>query len=132
MAGVRVLIVDDSFTIRALLEEVLGREQEIVLVGAVGDAAAAEALIHECHPDVTTIDIDMPGTDGLALLDQVFRKTHAVILSSHHESALDALERGAWGFFEKSQILKNPKGLVRMVLAAAAGKKTRHREKRAA
>jgi DNA-binding NarL/FixJ family response regulator len=122
---IRVLIVDDSTTIRAMLEEVLSREKDIVLVGSAADAATALRLVREHHPDVATLDIGMPGTDGLALLDEIRGKTHAVMLTSHGEAVAESFERGAFGFFDKSRILTDSKRLLRMVRAAAEGKLTR-------
>lgn len=122
---IRVLIVDDSVTIRAMLEEVLGREHDIVLAGSAADAATALRLVQECHPDVATLDIAMPGTDGLALLDAIHGRTHVVMLTSRGEAVAESFDRGAFGFFDKSRILTDSKRLVRMVRAAAAGKHTR-------
>lgn len=127
MSVIRVLIVDDSLTIRAMLEDVLGREADIHIVGLAADAASAIAMVHTLHPHVSTLDIAMPGVDGLALLDAIRLQTHAVMLTSQSESASDSMHRGAFGFFEKSQILKDSKRLVKMVRAAANGKLTKFR-----
>ncbi len=127
MSVIRVLIVDDSLTIRAMLEEVLGREADIRIVGLAANAQEAIAMVDALHPHVATLDIAMPGVDGLALLDAIHFQTHAVMLTSHSESAQDSMHRGAFGFFEKSQILKDSKRLVKMVRAAAEGKFTRFR-----
>ena len=121
----RVLIVDDSVTIRAMLEEVLGREPDFELVGSVADAGTALHMIHTLHPDVVTIDIAMPGADGLSLLDQVHLQTHVVMLTSRAEAVEDSFDRGALGFFHKAHILTDAKKLVKMVRAAAEGKRTR-------
>lgn len=123
---IRVLIVDDSTTIRAMLEEVLGRESDIVLIGSAADAATALRLVKERRPDVATLDIAMPGADGLELLDAIRSQTHAVMLTSHSEAVAESFDRGAFGFFEKSSILTESKRLLRMVRAAAAGRHTRH------
>jgi DNA-binding NarL/FixJ family response regulator len=123
---IRVLIVDDSTTIRAMLEEVLARENDIVLVGSAADAATALRLVREHRPDVATLDIAMPGTDGLALLDEIRGRTHAIMLTSRGEAVAESFDRGAFGFFEKSSILTESKRLLRMVRAAAAGRLTKH------
>lgn len=123
--SIRVLIVDDSVTIRAMLEEVLGRETDIELVGSAADAAAAIRMVDDHHPQVATLDIAMPGVDGLELLDMIHLRTHAIMLTSHRESAGESIGRGALGFFEKSQILKDSKRLLRMVRKAAEGKLTK-------
>lgn len=123
---IRVLIVDDSTTIRAMLEEVLGRENDIVLIGSAADAATALRLVKERRPHVATLDIAMPGADGLELLDAIRGDTHAVMLSSHSEAVSESFDRGAFGFFEKARILTESKRLLRMVRAAAAGRHTKH------
>ncbi|MCW3835114.1 response regulator [Sphingomonas canadensis] len=125
MSSVRVLIVDDSLTIRAMLEEVLGREPDIILLGSAADAQSAARMVRELHPDVVTLDIAMPGTDGLALLDAVHESTHAVMLTSRSDAVEESYARGAFGYFEKSRILRESKRLVQMVRAAAAGRKSR-------
>lgn len=126
MANISILIVDDSVTIRAMLEEVLGRERDFTLIGSASDAEMALRMIAEHRPDVTTIDIAMPGADGLSLLDDVHLRTHAVMLSSRSEAANDSIDRGALGFFDKSRIISDAKKLVKMVRAAAEGKLTKH------
>jgi DNA-binding NarL/FixJ family response regulator len=125
MQPVKVLIVDDSVTIRAMLEQVLGREHDFVLVGSAADAETALQMIHQFHPDVVTIDIAMPGKDGLALLDAVRLNTHAVMLTSKADAAHDSFDRGAFGFFHKAQILTDSKKLVKLVRAAAEGKRSK-------
>jgi chemotaxis response regulator CheB len=125
VAAIKVLIVDDSVTIRAMLEQVLGNEPDFVLVGSAADAESARRMVHQFHPDVVTIDIAMPGKDGLSLLDEVHLQTHAVMLTSRCEAAGDSFERGAFGFFNKAHILTDARKLVKMVRAAAEGKLTR-------
>ena len=125
MVPIRVLIVDDSVTIRAMLEEVLGRAPGMTLVGSAPDAATALQMVRTLRPHVTTIDVAMPGVDGISLLDQIRDLTHPVMLSSHVEPTQDSFEHGALGFFDKSRILKEPAKLIRMVEKAADGHKTR-------
>ncbi|MDF7775324.1 response regulator [Sphingomonas sp. AOB5] len=122
MVPIRVLVVDDSVTIRAMLEEVLGRETDIQIVGLAADAMSAIRMVHELRPHVATLDIAMPGMDGLSLLDTIHLTTNAIMLTSRAEAAKDAIERGAMGFFVKSEILKDPRALVKMVRKAAGGK----------
>ena len=125
MSVITVLIVDDSLTIRAMLEEVLGREPGFRLIGSAADAESALRMIAEHRPDVTTIDIAMPGEDGLSLLDDVHLRTHAVMLTSRAEAMKDSYDRGAFGFFDKSRIISDAKKLVKMVRTAADGKLAR-------
>lgn len=108
-----------------MLEEVFGREPGFRLVGSAADAATAIKMIAEHHPRVTTIDIAMPGMDGLTLLDTIHLRTHAVMLTSCSNGAKEAFERGALGYFDKSRIMRDPGKLVKIVRAAAEGKQTR-------
>lgn len=105
-----------------MLEEVLGRERDIRLIGCVADAETALEMVGTHRPDVTTIDVAMPGMDGLALLDQIRHRTRAVMLSSRTDSSEEALSRGALAFFDKSKILAESAKLLKLVRAAADGK----------
>lgn len=70
---VRVVIVDDSPTMRAALRRILGVDPEIEVIGAAPEPHAARAMIKDLNPDVITLDIEMPGMDGLAFLDRIMR-----------------------------------------------------------
>ena len=122
-APIRILVVDDSLTIRAMLETVFARERGVKVVGNAASAEEAERMIEDFRPSVVTVDIAMPGMDGLALLDRLVaeRHMHVVMLSSHTEAAVESLSRGAVGFFDKRRILSDAKGLVKLIRRAAAG-----------
>ncbi|RYG90204.1 MAG: response regulator [Alphaproteobacteria bacterium] len=125
--SVRVLIVDDSVTIRAMLQELLGHDPNIVIVGLAADAHTAVCIIDRLRPQVTTLDILMPGTDGLTLLDTVRHRTRAIMLTNQAGAALQSVDRGAFGFFPKSEIFRDSRQLIRMVHRAALGKSTKFR-----
>ena len=59
--AIRVLIVDDSATIRAMLQRVLSEDPNIVVVGVAVDGEEAIRKTLELSPDVITMDIFMPG-----------------------------------------------------------------------
>jgi chemotaxis response regulator CheB len=124
MVPIRVLVVDDSVTIRAILEELLAREKDILLVGVAGDGDEAMEMVTRLRPTVVTVDVDMPGLDGIGLLGQIVATTsaHAVMLSSHVEVKRRVTEMGAMGFFDKGRMLRDTGGLIRMIRAAAKGK----------
>jgi two-component system, chemotaxis family, protein-glutamate methylesterase/glutaminase len=107
MKRVRVLIVDDSATIRHLLAAVLSRDETIEVVGAAPDAAAARQMIKDLNPDVITLDVEMPNMNGLEFLEKIMRlRPMPVVMVSTltqkgAEVTLSALEIGAVDYFAK-------------------------------
>ncbi len=103
----RVLIVDDSATIRGLLTAILSRDPEIEVVGAAQDAAVARRMIKELNPDVITLDVEMPNMNGLEFLEKIMRlRPMPVVMVSTltqkgAEVTLSALEIGAVDYFSK-------------------------------
>lgn len=72
-APVRALVVDDSVTMRTALSRMLGSDPEIEVVGTAPEPHAARAMIKELDPDVITLDVEMPGMDGLTFLERIMR-----------------------------------------------------------
>jgi len=70
---VRVLIVDDSASMRAALNRILSADPDIEVVGLAPEPNAARAMIKDLNPDVITLDIEMPGMDGLSFLERIMR-----------------------------------------------------------
>ncbi|MER2534206.1 MAG: response regulator, partial [Rhizobiaceae bacterium] len=73
MTPVRVLIVDDSATMRALLRHAVAGDPGVEIVGEAADTADARAKIKALDPDVVTLDVEMPGMNGLEFLDKIMR-----------------------------------------------------------
>ncbi|WCS23772.1 chemotaxis-specific protein-glutamate methyltransferase CheB [Methylobacterium sp. NMS14P] len=103
---IRLLVVDDSALMRKLLGSVFAAEGDFeVAFARDGDEALAE--LGRFLPDVVTLDVNMPGLDGLACLDRIMldRPTPTVMVSSltadGAEVTLDALDRGAIDFVAK-------------------------------
>ena len=69
----RVLIVDDSRSMRLWLRHILDNDLRLTVVGEAADAVEARAAIKELEPDVITLDIDMPGMSGIDFLDRLMR-----------------------------------------------------------
>ena len=71
MRRVKVLIIDDSAVVRQVLSLGLSRDPDLEVVGAAGDAFRARELILSQHPDVLTLDVEMPRMDGLIFLKKL-------------------------------------------------------------
>jgi two-component system chemotaxis response regulator CheB len=104
---VRVLIVDDSPSMRRLIERGLNQTDGIEVVGLAADAYEAREQIKKLDPDVITLDILMPGMDGLEFLEKVMRLRPmpvimcSVLTGDHNQTTKDAMELGAAGVVEK-------------------------------
>jgi two-component system chemotaxis response regulator CheB len=73
MRPVRVLVVDDSATMRGLISASLSRDPGIEVVGQASDPLQAREAIKALNPDVMTLDVEMPKMDGLEFLEKVMR-----------------------------------------------------------
>lgn len=106
----RVLVVDDSALVRSLLAEIVNREPDMACIGAASDAHAAREMIRNLDPDVITLDVEMPGMDGLEFLARLMRLRPMPVvmvstLTEHGaEATLRALELGAIDFVCKPRL----------------------------
>ena len=104
---VRVLVVDDSLTARAVLMRLLQEDDRIEVVGRAVDGLDALEQVKQLRPDVVTLDIEMPRLDGIATLERLMAETPTpvVMVSSLTRKGADAtmraLEIGAVDFVEK-------------------------------
>ena len=103
-----VLVVDDSALIRTMVREVIAEFGDFVVVGTARDGADALRQVHELNPDIVTLDIEMPGMDGIATLRELMRDApRPVVMLSGAETRGDvdltllALELGAVDFVRK-------------------------------
>ena len=109
MAPARVLVVDDSPTMRGLITAVLNADPDVNVIGQAGDAMEARNAIKQLNPDVVTLDIEMPNMNGLEFLDKIMKlRPMPVIMVStltHRgaEASLMALEIGAFDCVGKPQ-----------------------------
>ena len=98
---IRVLVVDDSAFARKVLREALSRSEDLEVVGTARDGLDALEKIAELQPDVVTLDLVMPGLDGLEVLKSLAGAAHAprvVVVSmadAHSELAVAAMQAGA-------------------------------------
>jgi two-component system chemotaxis response regulator CheB len=132
----KVLIVDDSLTIRQLLTTALSQSDRLEVVGAMGDPRDVESAIQKYRPDVITLDLKMPHMDGCQLLEQILPKfpIPVVIISAVTREegplVLRALELGAVDYLQKPtlQDLKNSSSSLIEVVCQAADAHV-HRQK---
>lgn len=102
MSPVRVLIVDDSATMRGLIKAVLSQDPAIEVIGTASDPLEARSAIKALNPDVITLDVEMPNMNGLEFLEKIMRlRPMPVIMVSTLTqqgavSTLKALEIGAF------------------------------------
>ena len=73
MEPIKVLIIDDSSVIRAVINEVLKDETDIVVVGEAKDPLVAREQIKKLNPDVLTLDVEMPKMDGITFLRNLMK-----------------------------------------------------------
>ncbi len=134
---VRVLVVDDSHFVRRALARLLAADPRVVVAGEAATGAEAIERAVALAPDVVTLDVEMPGMDGLTTLDALMRRqpTPVIMVSAHTvagaQVTLRALARGAVDFVAKPDgsvsmdLAARREELVGKVLAAAASRSRR-------
>lgn len=106
---IRVLIVDDSATVRNVLSKELAQDPEIEVVGAAPDPFVARDMIVELRPDIMTLDVEMPRMDGITFLGKVMRymPMPVIMVSSvtpkGSAMAVQAMQNGALEVVTKNQ-----------------------------
>ncbi|MGN6330473.1 MAG: response regulator [Motilibacteraceae bacterium] len=122
---IRLVVVDDQELVRAGFRMMLDGEDDLAVVGEAGTGEAAVDVVRRLRPDVTLMDVRMPGAvDGITatrrLLADDDPPTRVVVLTTFDtdEHVYDALDAGASGF-----LLKNspPERLLDAVRTVAAG-----------
>lgn len=73
-ARIRVLIADDHVTVLEGLTVIINRNEDMKVVAEAGDGREAVALWQQHRPDVTLLDIRMPGLDGVAVTEEIRRQ----------------------------------------------------------
>jgi len=104
---VRVLVVDDSALMRKLIPKILEADASIEVVGTAMDGHFGLKKIGDLSPDVITLDLEMPGLNGIDTLKEIMRRWRlpVIVVSSHSTEGasitLKALGLGAFDFVAK-------------------------------
>src|SRR6266545_531994 len=104
---IQVLVVDDSTFMRKSLSSMLATDPRITIAGLARNGEEALQLVHQLHPDVVTMDVEMPGMNGIDALKRIMAEhpVPVVMVSSlTTEGAGDtfkALELGAIDYIPK-------------------------------
>jgi two-component system chemotaxis response regulator CheB len=130
-SSTRAVVVDDSHFMRSVISDIL-TEGGIEVVAQARDGAQAIEAVREHDPDVVTMDVEMPGMDGIEAVERIMteRPTPILMLSAHTDADAEvtfrALEKGAVDCFPKPggevsmEMSRLKDKLVEMVLSVAA------------
>jgi two-component system, chemotaxis family, protein-glutamate methylesterase/glutaminase len=134
---IKVLVIDDSAVMRAFLGRVVGSQPDMELAGVVPDPLLAIERVRRASPDVITLDVEMPGMNGLDFLRNLMavRPLPVIMISSltreGADTTLRALELGAVDFFPKpdsfSQLDELALDIAEKIRAAAQAKVVRRK-----
>lgn len=140
----RVLVVDDSASVRQTLTRVLEQDPDIEVIGSASDPFIAAKRIRDEIPDVITLDVEMPNMDGITFLRKLMSQhpIPVVMCSSLTEQGsqtlLQALEAGAVDVILKPKIgaadhlAEIGENICHVVKAAAKAQLGNHRRNRIA
>jgi DNA-binding NarL/FixJ family response regulator len=122
---IRVLVVDDHAVVRTGLIHLLATTDDLECVGGAPDGDRALELVAECSPDVVLLDLSMPGTDGVAVIEALrtmAEPPRILVLTSFSDAGLvlDAVSAGADGYLLKQSEAEEILDGVRTVASGGA------------
>jgi two-component system chemotaxis response regulator CheB len=124
MARIRILVVDDSVVIRRLLCNTLSKDPDLEVIASAGDGRIALAKISLLHPDLITLDVEMPVMNGLETLVEIrklYPKMPVIMFSTLTErgaaATLDALSLGASDYATKPSNTGSPAQAIEAIRA---------------
>jgi DNA-binding NarL/FixJ family response regulator len=125
VGGIRILVADDHPMLREGLVAVLSTQPDFEVVGEAADGSEAVRLAEALRPDVILLDLEMPGTDGVAALERLRdagSEVRAVVFTAYDtdERILGALRAGARGYLLKGASRAEIFDAVRTVYAGGS------------
>ena len=123
MSLTRIILVDDHTLFRKGLAELLEQSGQIEVTAFTGNPGEVSMLLHAHRPDVLILDLNMPGTDGITLMQQLRAEGYTLpvlilTLSEAEDDLARALREGANGYLLKSM---EPDEVVDAILRAQRG-----------
>ena len=97
----KALIVDDERLARNDIKSLLAEYENIKIVGEAEDVPSAIKAIAALKPDVVFLDIQMPGSSGFDLLEQIDISGHVIFITAFDEHAIRAFEVNALDYLLK-------------------------------
>jgi len=104
MRSLSVVIVDDERSARELIRELLSDVKWVSILGEAGNVDDALALVSRTQPDVILLDIQMPGQDGFALIEQLVHhdfETGVIFVTAYERYAIRAIRASAFDYLLK-------------------------------
>jgi two-component system, chemotaxis family, protein-glutamate methylesterase/glutaminase len=114
-----VLVVDDSALMRRVISDAINESGDLAVVGTANNGDDALVKFRELNPDAITLDIQMPGMDGLTALEQILaiRPVPVIMVSSLTQRSADVtlncLDRGAMDYVAKPENAKQAETVLR-------------------
>ncbi len=101
--AIRVLTVDDSILFRTVIKNEFAKIDDIDIIDTAGNAIEAEEKIMRLNPDVVTMDVEMPGMNGIDFIKSFLPKKRVpfIVITSSPTRAFDAISAGAVEFMKK-------------------------------
>jgi two-component system, LytTR family, response regulator len=103
MKSLRTIVVDDEKPARTRLINLLSRHEDVEIVGVARNGREAVALIRAEEPDLVFLDVQMPGLDGLGVVEEITpaRMPPTIFITAYEQYALDAFNLHAFGYVLK-------------------------------
>lgn len=110
MNKTKVLVVDDTIFYRKILSDILNEIPNVEVIGSANTGKVALNKIDSLKPDLITLDVEMPGMNGLEVLEEINKKNTDIgvlmvstLTGQGSQITIRALELGAFDFIEKPQ-----------------------------
>jgi len=127
----KALLVDDERLARAGLRRLLKSHDDVTIVGEAANVDEAAAQIQRLHPDVVFLDVEMPGRNGLELLEELEELPAVIFTTAYQDYAVRAFEVSAVDYLLKPIVAERlAAALDKLRRAAKTNKPGQDREQR--